>query len=191
MPFLGGEQYTRLHVLIVESLIFASVRVSPWFRFRLDSHRLHVHWLSGPHLAPQFPCIGLLVQALPSVPWCSVDELGLGEIHVSWLTTITFNLVNFSSSGGNISYDIKTRKDKFRPTHCWNSWVISLHYESKKTRHLTLVHNFTKYWPIFKILSLLDSVGNLYQSHVQIPHHILNVSLHYLVKYLCSKNRHS
>ena len=31
----------------------------------------------------------------------------------------------------------------------------------KKTRHLTLAHNFTKYWPIFKILSLLDSVGNL------------------------------
>ena len=32
---------------------------------------------------------------------------------------------------------------------------------SQKTRHLTLAHNFTKYWPIFKILSLLDSVGNL------------------------------
>jgi len=32
----------------------------------------------------------------------------------------------------------------------------------KKTRHLTLAHTFTKYWPIFKILSLLDSVvGNL------------------------------
>ena len=31
----------------------------------------------------------------------------------------------------------------------------------KKTRDLTLAHNFTKYWPIFKILSLLDSVGNL------------------------------
>ena len=36
-----------------------------------------------------------------------------------------------------------------------------LHRESKKTRHLTLAQNFTKYWPIFKILSLLDSVGNL------------------------------
>ena len=31
----------------------------------------------------------------------------------------------------------------------------------KKTRHQTLAHNFTKYRPIFKILSLLDSVGNL------------------------------
>ena len=29
-----------------------------------------------------------------------------------------------------------------------------IHRESKKTRHQTLVHNFTKYWPIFKILSL-------------------------------------
>jgi len=36
-----------------------------------------------------------------------------------------------------------------------------LHRESKKTRHQTLAHNFTKYWTIFKILSLLDSVGNL------------------------------
>jgi len=36
-----------------------------------------------------------------------------------------------------------------------------LHRESKKTRHQTLAHNFTKHWPIFKILSLLDSVGNL------------------------------
>ena len=36
-----------------------------------------------------------------------------------------------------------------------------IHCESKKTRHLTLAHNFTKYLPIFKILSLLDSVGNL------------------------------
>ena len=31
----------------------------------------------------------------------------------------------------------------------------------KKTRHLTLAHNLTKYWPIFKIFSLLDSEGNL------------------------------
>ena len=36
-----------------------------------------------------------------------------------------------------------------------------IHRESKKTRHQTLAHNFTKYWPIFKILLLLDSVGNL------------------------------
>ena len=36
-----------------------------------------------------------------------------------------------------------------------------LHCESKKTRHVTLAHIFTKYLPIFKILSLLDSVGNL------------------------------
>jgi len=60
---------------------------------------------------------------------------------------------------------------------------------SQKTRHLTLAHKFTKYWPIFKIL--LDSVGNSLQSHIQISHHTLNVSLYYLVKYLCSKNRHS
>ena len=60
-------------------------------------------------------------------------------------------------------------------------------YTVSQKRHLTLAHNFTKYWPIFKLLSLLDSVGTLQQSHIQIPHHTLNVSLHYLVKYLCSK----
>jgi len=38
------------------------------------------------------------------------------------------------------------------------SWVDC---RIKKTRHLTLAHNFTNYGPIFKILSLLDSVGNL------------------------------
>jgi len=46
-------------------------------------------------------------------------------------------------------------------THIMQPYTTQLHRESKKTRHLTLAHNFTKYWPIFKILSLLDSVGNL------------------------------
>jgi len=39
--------------------------------------------------------------------------------------------------------------------------LLSVHRESKKQRHQTLVHNFTKYLPIFKIFTLLDSVGNL------------------------------
>ena len=48
---------------------------------------------------------------------------------------------------------------------CWNPrndttpWV-------KKTRHQTLGHNFTNYYPIFKIFSLTDSVVNLQQIHV-------------------------
>ena len=44
-------------------------------------------------------------------------------------------------------------------------FVTSLHpmytVSQKKTRHQTLAHNFTKYWPILKILSALDSLGNL------------------------------
>jgi len=39
--------------------------------------------------------------------------------------------------------------------------VSQIYTVSEKKRHLTLAHNFTKYWPIFEILSLLDSVGNL------------------------------
>ena len=36
-----------------------------------------------------------------------------------------------------------------------------LHRESKKTRHQTLGHNFTNYYPILKLFSLADSVVNL------------------------------
>ena len=35
----------------------------------------------------------------------------------------------------------------------------------KKTRHQTLGHNFTNYYPIFKIFSLADSAVNLRQIH--------------------------
>jgi len=41
--------------------------------------------------------------------------------------------------------------------------LVLLQCESKK-RHQTLVHIFTKYWSIFKILSLLHTAGNLQQS---------------------------
>jgi len=41
-----------------------------------------------------------------------------------------------------------------------------LHRESKKTRHQTLGHNFTNYYPIFNFFSLADSVVNLQQIHV-------------------------
>ena len=37
---------------------------------------------------------------------------------------------------------------------------VNIHCESKKTCHYTSVCNFAKYWPIFKILSLTDSVAN-------------------------------
>ena len=48
-----------------------------------------------------------------------------------------------------------------RSKHRKSTTSLKLHCESQKTRHLTLAHNFTKYLPIFKILSLLDSVGHL------------------------------
>ena len=77
---LGGEQYTRLHMLIVESLIFASVRVSPWFRFRLDSHRLRVHWLSGPRFNA-FSALTLLVGRQEGHPVCKkLEQWGAGVV---------------------------------------------------------------------------------------------------------------
>ena len=56
---------------------------------------------------------------------------------------------------------------------------------SQKTRHQTLSHNFTNYYPIFKIFSLVYSVVNWQQTDVQMFHHALNMSLHYLVTYEC------
>jgi len=41
-----------------------------------------------------------------------------------------------------------------------------LHRESKKTRHQTLGHNFTNYYPIFNFFSLPDAVVNLQQTRV-------------------------
>jgi len=37
------------------------------------------------------------------------------------------------------------------------------------------------------MLSQIDSLVNLQQSRIQISHHTLNMSLHYLVKYECQK----
>jgi len=43
----------------------------------------------------------------------------------------------------------------------------NIHCESKKTnRHKTLAYSFPKYSPIFKILSLLDSLVTLQQTHI-------------------------
>jgi len=56
-----------------------------------------------------------------------------------------------------------------------NSYNYKLHAQSKnyaytpsvkKTRHHTLGHNFTNYYPIFKFFSLADSVVNLQQIDV-------------------------
>jgi len=54
---------------------------------------------------------------------------------------------------------------------------------SHKTSHSIFVHNFEKCWSILKSPSLLDSIVNLHEDSYHISHHILNVSLHYLVKY--------
>ena len=44
--------------------------------------------------------------------------------------------------------------------------VLIIHRESKKTRYQTLGHNFTNYYPIFKIFSPPDSAVNLQQIYV-------------------------
>ena len=44
--------------------------------------------------------------------------------------------------------------------------LLRLHRESKKTRHQTLGHNFTNYYPIFRNFSVADSAVNLQQIYV-------------------------
>ena len=47
-----------------------------------------------------------------------------------------------------------------------NNIITGFYTVSQKTRHQTLSHNFTNYYPIFEIFSLTDSVVNLQQTHV-------------------------
>jgi len=52
-----------------------------------------------------------------------------------------------------------------------HQWIHKTDYYNytvsrKKTRHQTLGHNFSKYYPIFKFFSLADSAVNLQQIHV-------------------------
>jgi len=44
--------------------------------------------------------------------------------------------------------------------------LVRFYTVSQKTRHQTLGHNFTNYYPIFKFFSLADSVVNLQQTYV-------------------------
>ena len=56
-----------------------------------------------------------------------------------------------------------TELENFVGTKIYSSFPLANrnYTVSQKTRHLTLAHNFTQCWPIFKILSLLNSVGKL------------------------------
>jgi len=59
----------------------------------------------------------------------------------------------------------------------------------KKRNLFTFVYNSGRYWRIFEIFSLLNSSANLQQSDWSTTHRILNVLLHYLVKWQLSKTK--
>ena len=63
----------------------------------------------------------------------------------------------------------------------------SIHRESKKQDTKLLAITSLTITRFSNFYSLADSVVNLQQIHVQIFHHALNTSLHYLVKYECRK----
>jgi len=69
-----------------------------------------------------------------------------------------------------------------------NNVGLLIYTVSQKTSCYNLAHNLPKCWLIFDILPLADSLVNLQQN---LSNDTLNVLLHYLVKYLCSKNCHA
>jgi len=61
-------------------------------------------------------------------------------------------------------------------------YLVYVYTVSRKKGAITfLAHNFAKRRPIFKILSLADSIVN--GSETLAIHHTVNMSLHYLVKH--------
>jgi len=71
------------------------------------------------------------------------------------------NVGNCTSLGGKCANNNNNNFTCFLLRHAVCVDYLYLYTVSQETRHLTLAHNFTKHLPIFKILSLLDSVGNL------------------------------
>jgi len=81
------------------------------------------------------------------------------KVHFLFIFWITPSKINRFNNFWR-SYSKKQKVDVF----CWDT--VYIHRESKKTRHQSLCHNFTNYYPIFKFFSLADSVVNLQQIHV-------------------------
>ena len=62
--------------------------------------------------------------------------------------------------------DIVIEVNEMTKSNCGITLIMEDYTVSQKTRHQTLGHNFTNYYPIFKIFSLTDSVVNLQLTHV-------------------------
>jgi len=59
----------------------------------------------------------------------------------------------------------------YKASFTYERLVLRFHFVfiytvSQKTRHQTLGHNFTNYYPILKIFSLADLAGNVQQIYV-------------------------
>ena len=113
-------------------------------------------------------CIGcyesLVISAIPELIWQVVKWK---KIYNKITTHSTFVLpVNFPSMQLQLIFrcmeGTKVRRYNWHSAGSLGWLFPKLKYTvSQKTRHLTLAHNFTNYWPIFKIISLLHSAGNL------------------------------
>ena len=83
--------------------------------------------------------------------------------------------------------DRQTNRRGEHPTHVARLCGVGNYTVSQKRSRLYSCHNFSKCWPISKILSLLYTARNLQQNYCYISYRTLIVSLHYRVKYKRSK----
>jgi len=92
---------------------------------------------------------------------------------------IKFNTSNLTTASSDYSF-----RDYYAASHARGAHV---HCVSEKTIHLTFDHNFGKYKPILKILSLTDSCPRKFSMNCHRVFQLtLTVLLHYLVK--CKKS---
>ena len=102
------------------------------------------------------------------------------EIQESWviITTNTRNSArNFSGDFANFPNISMISRSVRHPGYTQRVKKLCHHIGP------TFVHNFDKYWLIFRILSLSYSLSNLQQNPCHISPQTLKLSLHYLAKY--------
>jgi len=158
------------HITVLRTPVSARIRALVLQFYERNKLKLKLNW---PATSRPSYTTRSLVARVGVKTWLAAAKLGRSVLseHIHWNTriqnwsSVEFSVVEkfaslvtqqrFAVSDIDLQFFwIRIRYDMIR-------YDTILHRESKKTRHLTLAHNFTKYWPIFKTISLLDSVGNL------------------------------
>ena len=116
--------------------------------------------------SPKLPFTKGLVRYRVSLCF-AVHEMQLLPICRGWLF-LDHHVGHQISSHRLIFYSLKTvvKRNCVQNSYtcAYNKTLTNCTLWVKKTRHYNIVHNFAKCWPIFKLLSLTDSLVNLQQN---------------------------